>query len=97
MFLSTLIVVAISLISAICASVVAYRKQLPAANAVLLWFMPVWLYFASECMNRGGCSWIVWIEVARQLFTVIVYIAAASYGPKAIRKYESDYDPEFDI
>ncbi len=97
MYLSTLVVVVLSLISAISGSVVAFRKQLPAANAVLLWFMPIWLYFAGECMNRGGCAWIVWVEVARQLLTVIVYIAAAAYGPQVVSKYSSSYDAEYDI
>ena len=97
MFISTIVVVSLALIAAICGSVVAARKQLPVANAILLWFMPVWLYFVGECLNRGGCAWLVWIEVARQILTVLFFIVAAAYGPAKLKNIEKDYSATDDV
>lgn len=97
MNVSTLIVVGIATIAAICGSILAAKRQLPAANAVLLWFTPIWLYFVSECLNRGGCTWLVWIEVARQTLTAIFFITAVVLGPANMQKYDSTYDATEDI
>lgn len=97
MNISTLVVVGCATIAAICGSILAAKKQLPAANAVLLWVEPIWLYFVSECLNRGGCSWLVWIEVARQLLTAIFFVAAVALGPTKVQKYHSTYDVTRDI
>ena len=69
-----MIVVSLATLNAILVSVLAGRKHYPAGNAVLAWITPVWLAFVANCLNKGSCGLLVWIEVARQAFTTVVLL-----------------------
>lgn len=74
---STFVVVGIAVFNAILVSVLAGRKHYPAGNAVLEWITPIWLFFVAQCLVRGGCSILVWIEAARQALTAIILVIHA--------------------
>ncbi len=71
---NAIIVVALATLNALLVSILAGRKHYPAGNAVLAWITPIWLAFVANCLNKGSCGLLVWIEVARQAFTAIVLL-----------------------